>query len=73
MIRMPDPQATPQWLNSFMALVPWIVIFLFIWIAVYQFLRRKRAEAALSTLEARLASVEQKLERLTAQQDPKHM
>jgi hypothetical protein len=49
----------PGWLNTFMALVPWIIIFMFLWAAIFQFLRKdKRANSNLRVMEERITALE---------------
>jgi hypothetical protein len=58
-------EQAPQWLSNLLGFVPWLIIFLFIWVAVFRILRKKRRDdLALRSIEARLASMEAKLDRL---------
>lgn len=48
-----------------MALVPWIIIFLFLWVAIFQYLRKdKRANTNLRVMEERITALEQAVKEL---------
>jgi flagellar biosynthesis/type III secretory pathway M-ring protein FliF/YscJ len=64
-------QPHPQWLNDLLALVPWVIIFLFLWFFIFRFLkratqRRKELEAA----RAHAAALQQQLDQMSKAKEP---
>ncbi len=62
----------PAWLNNILPFAPWLIIFFFIWIFVFRSQKKKQRERETTgqSLEARLASMEEKLDRLLGEEEP---
>jgi hypothetical protein len=64
-------QPHPQWLSDFLAMVPWIVLFLFAWFFIYRFMtREKRRREELEAAKTHAAALQRQLDEVSKRSDP---
>jgi flagellar biosynthesis/type III secretory pathway M-ring protein FliF/YscJ len=63
-------QLSPQWLNSLLAAVPWILIFLVAWFFMYRELKReKHRKDELEATRAQVAALQRRVDELSKSSD----
>jgi hypothetical protein len=64
MTMIADAEQVPGWLQSFIELVPWIIIFVFLWVAVFLYLRKTSDKTNLRSMEDRISALEKAVSEL---------